>query len=389
MKLDSQNESVLRDLMQLQVHLRDFAGFEDTSRKMLLTKPGVRVNWVTLAAACFANRNYEGCLQSIFSIIKFHEEDQNNKMKPNELSEIILLGVRAYEGQGKNHDALAFFSKYEARVVDLVAKADYLGRLHKKLGNTEKAVAAYEELLQLNSANLETYYKVIDAKGIVLPSRESGAELSPADQDRLKAVLDEYVQGMPRVNAHLRVGLRYLSGEHFSAYLARYIRPLLIKGVPSLLQDMREFYSNADKVARIDAYLRTALSSMESEMTLAAGEEEEQDPTVMLWLYYFLGQHCLFQNKLAEALAFVDKAIAHTPTLLELYTLKGKIYQKGGDRAKAAQLHEEARALDLADRAINAISAMYILKTGDVERGTSVMDIFVKDCGYEVSIHDN
>ena len=32
---------------------------------------------------------------------------------------------------------------------------------------------------------------------------------------------------------------------------------------------------------------------------------------------------------------------------------------------------------------------MHTLKTGDVEQGTSIMDIFVKDCGYDVSIHDN
>lgn len=78
----------------------------------------------------------------------------------------------------------------------------------------------------------------------------------------------------------------------------------------------------------------------------------------MLWLLYFQGQHNLFQGKLTEAMSFVNRAIEHTPTLLELYTLKGKIYQKAGDREKAAQLHEEARNLDKADRAINAISAM-------------------------------
>ena len=61
-------------------------------------------------------------------------------------------------------------------------------------------------------------------------------------------------------------------------------------------------------------------------MTLSAGDEEEQDPTVQLWLYYFLAQHNLFQEKLAEAMEFVNMAIEHTPTLLELYTLKGKIY---------------------------------------------------------------
>jgi hypothetical protein len=54
----------------------------------------------------------------------------------------------------------------------------------------------------------------------------------------------------------------------------------------------------------------------------------------------------------------VNAAILHTPTLLELYTLKGKIYSMAGDRKACADLHEEARQLDMADRAINAISAM-------------------------------
>ena len=71
-------------------------------------------------------------------------------------------------------------------------------------------------------------------------------------------------------------------------------------------------------------------------MTLRAGDDDEQDPTVMLWLLYFQSQHNLFQGKLSDAMDYVNRAIEHTPTLLELYTLKGKIYQKAGDREKAA-----------------------------------------------------
>jgi len=153
--------------------------------------------------------------------------------------------------------------------------------------------------------------------------------------------------------------------------------------------DLREFYTEPTKISMIGDYLAKAIQSMESEMTLREGEEEEQDPTVLLWLYYFMSQHNLFQNNIAEALKYADKAVAHTPTLLELYTLKAKIYQKAGDRKKAAELFEEARNLDKADRAINAESAMHTLKTGDVENGIKIMDIFVKDCGYDVSIHDN
>lgn len=45
--------------------------------------------------------------------------------------------------------------------------------------------------------------------------------------------------------------------------------------------------------------------------------------------------------------------------------------------------------MDQADRAINAISALYFLKAGHIERGEEVMSIFFKDCGYESTVHDN
>jgi len=45
--------------------------------------------------------------------------------------------------------------------------------------------------------------------------------------------------------------------------------------------------------------------------------------------------------------------------------------------------------LDAADRAINAISAMFLLKSGQIEKGIDVMNVFVKDCGYDLDIHDN
>ena len=155
------------------------------------------------------------------------------------------------------------------------------------------------------------------------------------------------------------------------------------------MMDMREFYVIPEKVELIGVFLTQCHDAMETEQVLRAGDDDEQDPTVTLWLLYFLAQHNIFQGKLDEAMTWINKAIEHTPTLLELYTLKGLIYQKSGDRNRAAALHEEARCLDKADRAINAISAMFALKEGKVDEGCNIMDIFVKDCGYDVSIHDN
>lgn len=157
-----------------------------------------------------------------------------------------------------------------------------------------------------------------------LPS--NGARLSDAYASIVKGILDTYIQGFPRVNAHLRVGLRYLHDGAFTEYLEQYMRPLLIKGVPSVMQDLREFYNTPSKYEIIGRFLTDSITSMESDMTLRPGDEDEQDPTVQLWLYYYMAQHHMFLGELSEALAFVNKAIEHTPTLLELYTLKGILY---------------------------------------------------------------
>ena len=153
------------------MHLRDYPGFEETSRKILMLKPGLMTNWVTLAAACYVNRNYQGCIQAVESILKFQEETaEKNKLKPYESNEIILLAVRAYEAHGKFQEALAFITKNKKLIVDTVQLNDHLGLINHKLGNTEASVTAYENLLQLNSANLDTYKKIITAKGVDLPS---------------------------------------------------------------------------------------------------------------------------------------------------------------------------------------------------------------------------
>jgi hypothetical protein len=59
----------------------------------------------------------------------------------------------------------------------------------------------------------------------------------------LKVELIFYEQKLPRVNSHIRFGLRYLHDADFTEFLCKYIRPLLIKGVPSVIQEIKEFYA--------------------------------------------------------------------------------------------------------------------------------------------------
>jgi len=144
---------------------------------------------------------------------------------------------------------------------------------------------------------------------------------------------------------------------------------MLIKGAPAVIQDLKELYSDRQKAYEIEKVLLGFRENMSRSSVLEPSDEEEQDPTVWVWLLYFLANHYLFTRQADEALSVINEAISHTPTLLDLYTMKGKIMQLAGDRTEAAKLFEEARVLDQADRALNAIAACYQVKAGNVEQG--------------------
>jgi len=69
--------------------------------------------------------------------------------------------------------------------------------------------------------------------------------------------------------------------------LLKYSRPLIIKGAPAFLTEMKESYKDSDKANTIGEVLNLHLKSMDEHFTLH-NEEEEQDPTVYLWLLYFI-----------------------------------------------------------------------------------------------------
>jgi len=126
---------------------------------------------------------------------------------------------------------------------------DALGRLHQKTNDLQKAQDHFENLLQLNSVNFETYYKLIQLKGVQLfDSFERPRLLSSDEEEKVFEVLQYYKKGFPKVNAHVRIGLTFLKGKHFEDYLDEFVKPLLIKGVPSVIQDLKELYNNQTKV---------------------------------------------------------------------------------------------------------------------------------------------
>ena len=95
--------------------------------------------------------------------------------------------------------------------------------------------------------------------------------------------------------------------------------------------------------------------------------------TAELWVLYFLSQHHDFLGDYAKALMLVEEAIEHTPTLIELFTLKGKIFKHVGDLDEAVRWMDEAQSLDTADRYINCKCAKYMLRANQVRNDVEIL----------------
>lgn len=52
-----------------------------------------------------------------------------------------------------------------------------------------------------------------------------------------------------------------------------------------------------------------------------------EPPTSLLWVQYFLAQHFNHISKQTLALEYINAAIESTPTLIELFLIKAKIYK--------------------------------------------------------------
>ena len=60
-----------------------------------------------------------------------------------------------------------------------------------------------------------------------------------------------------------------------------------------------------------------------------AEKDTKEPPTAYLWALYFLAQHYDYRRNTAKAFKYINEAIEHTPTMVELYMTKGRILKVG------------------------------------------------------------
>jgi len=188
-------------------------------------------------------------------------------------------------------------------------------------------------------------------------------------------ILEEFITRLPRATAPCRLQLKLSSGDQFRKLLQPYILCGLEKGIPSLFADLKVLYDDPKKRKTIE---EVAAALRENSVNLGPSQDKSIEPANYLWTLYFLAQHYSYLSQHSEAFSLLNIALDHTPTLPELYMLKGRILKRIGDYVGAASAMNDARSLDGQDRFLNTKCGKYLLRAGMVDEAICIFGLFTK-----------
>ncbi|MEE6471069.1 hypothetical protein FKM82_009170 [Ascaphus truei] len=160
----------------------------------------------------------------------------------------------------------------------------------------------------------------------------------------------------------------------------KFLRVNFSKGCPPLFTTLKSLYSSAEKVSIIQELVTGFDISLKAcDLFSIYDSGETEPPTTLLWVRYFLAQHFDKLGQWSLALDYINSAIASTPTLIELFYMKAKIYKHIGNLKEAARWMDEAQSLDTADRFINSKCAKYMLRANMIKEAEEMCSKFTRE----------
>ncbi|XP_010254211.1 PREDICTED: N-alpha-acetyltransferase 16, NatA auxiliary subunit-like isoform X1 [Nelumbo nucifera] len=383
LRIDADNIEILRDLSLLQAQMRDLTGFVETRQKLLTLKPNHRMNWIGFAVAHHLNSSGSKAIEILEAYEGTLEDDYPPDNERCEHGEMLLYKISLLEECGFLERALEELHKKESKIVDKLALKEQEVSLLVKLGCLGEGEKIFRALLSMNPDNYKYYEGLQKCLGLY---SEHGL-YSADDIDKLDAFYKSLRQQYTWSSAVKRIPLDFLEGENFREAADNYIRPLLIKGVPSLFSDLCPLYDHPGKADILEKLILELEHSIRKTGTYP-GRSEKEPPSTLMWILFLLAQHYDRRGQFDVALNKIDEAIDHTPTVIDLYSVKGRILKHAGDLVAAAALADEARSMDLADRFINSECVKRMLQADQVGLAEKTAVLFTKDGDQHNNLHD-
>lgn len=425
LKYDKDNLTILRDLSLLQIQMRDLEGFRDTRYQLFMLRSAQRISWLSFAAAYHLLNDHQTAAKILdeFRGTQKQQKDSQashaeNKKEPidYEQSELLLYEVMILSEAGNHKEGLEFLNKHSSQICDRLAVLEYKAQLLLALGrNPEAANLIQDQLIARNQENY-SYYKQL----------EQALKLNPQDEDSRLNLYQNIQKKYPRSQVPFKIPLTFVeTPDKFRPLVDAYLRKFIRKCLPALFRNLRPVYNNEYNrlVAQINQdyvnrkqdqlYIESSNNSAETRKIRAKvfeihgvpakiktiedlvtgyinnllenssfdsnpSTQNSENKTFVLWVYYYLAQHYDYLGQFDKAQEYVKIALEHTPTLIELLTLKGKIYKHMDEWDKAVEQVHEAQRLDTADRYLNSKCAKYLLRANKVAQAEEMCSKFTR-----------
>ncbi|XP_075865529.1 N-alpha-acetyltransferase 16, NatA auxiliary subunit isoform X4 [Microcebus murinus] len=333
LKLDKDNLQILRDLSLLQIQMRDLEGYRETRYQLLQLRPTQRASWIGYAIAYHLLKDYDMALK-LLEEFRQTQQIPTNKID-YEYSELILYQNQVMREADLFQESLEHIETYEKQICDKLLIEEIKGEILLKLGRLKEASEVFKNLIDRNAENW-CYYEGL----------EKALQLS----------------------------------EKFRELMDKFLRVNFSKGCPPLFTTLKSLYCNTEKVSIIQELVTNYEASLKTCDFFSPYENgEKEPPTTLLWVQYFLAQHFDKLGQYSLALDYINAAIASTPTLIELFYMKAKIYKHIGNLKEAAKWMDEAQSLDTADRFINSKCAKYMLRANMIKEAEEMCSKFTRE----------
>ncbi|XP_017650261.1 N-alpha-acetyltransferase 16, NatA auxiliary subunit isoform X2 [Nannospalax galili] len=333
LKLDKDNLQILRDLSLLQIQMRDLEGYRETRYQLLQLRPTQRASWIGYAVAYHLLKDYDMALKLLE---EFRQTQQVPLNKVDyEYSELILYQNQVMREADLFQESLNHIETYKKQICDKLLVEEIKGEMLLKLGRLKEASEVFKNLIDRNAENW-CYYE--------------GLEKALQLRKKFRELMDKF------------------------------LRPNFSKGCPPLFTTLKSLYCNTEKVSIIQEIVTNYEASLKMNDFFSPSENgEKEPPTTLLWVQYFLAQHFDKLGQYSLALDYINAAIASTPTLIELFYMKAKIYKHMGNLKEAVKWMDEAQSLDTADRFINSKCAKYMLRANMIKEAEEMCSKFTRE----------
>ncbi|GMT19158.1 hypothetical protein PFISCL1PPCAC_10455, partial [Pristionchus fissidentatus] len=372
LRLDSDNLQILRDLSLLQIQMRDLEGYKKSRYDLLRLRPSQKMSWIGYATAYHLLGNYD---QALNIVNDFLNNNEPSGTYDPERSELILYQNMILRESGQIQLALTKLEENAAFIYDKLNYLEIRAELLYLLDRRDSAERVYRMLIDRNP-ECRKYYEQLN-KCLGFTNKDS-------DREKELEMLDGISSAYPRASLPRHLALLRSEGDDLRRRMHEWITNGLRKGIPSLFKSLIPFYSSADKWAMIESLLLEYVKRIEEKGYMNGCLDPEdtthyESPTTVVWLYALLSQHYDRLRLSGPALMYIERALSHTPTLIELLMIKAKIHKHSGDEQLAARVLDEAQSLDTADRYINSKAAKYLLRAGRLEDAEKMCAKFTRE----------